>query len=133
MSEVVELPTDSNYPAPDGSEVRLLPNVAGGGLTHFRLPAGRVSRAVKHATVEEIWFLLAGTGEIWLSDRSQPFPLMVGRAFTIPVGVSFQFRNGGKGPAGHRCGHDAAMAGAGRGDRRRRLWPTTTVGSDSDR
>jgi len=33
-------------------------------MAHFHLPAGQVSRAVRHRTVEEIWFVLSGRGEM---------------------------------------------------------------------
>jgi hypothetical protein len=33
-----QLPTDYDYLAPDGSEIRLLPEVGGEGLAHCTLP-----------------------------------------------------------------------------------------------
>ena len=51
--------------APDGTAVRLLLSLAGGSMAHFELPAGAVSHAVTHRTVEEIWFVLSGRGRIW--------------------------------------------------------------------
>jgi len=53
--------------APDGMEVRILPAVDGGSMAHFRMPAGLTGRAVKHRTVEELWYVLAGSGEMWLA------------------------------------------------------------------
>jgi mannose-6-phosphate isomerase-like protein (cupin superfamily) len=80
--------------APDGTAVRLLLSLAGGSMAHFELSAGAVSHAVTHRTVEEIWFVLRGTGSIWRSqggveriDRLSP-----GTALTIPLGTAFQFR-----------------------------------------
>jgi hypothetical protein len=49
------LPDAYDVLAPDGSEVRILLALAGGSMAHFSLPAGKVSRAVRHMTVEEIW------------------------------------------------------------------------------
>lgn len=49
------LPRDFDVLAPDGSEVRILLALAGGSMSHFLLPPGQVSRAVRHRTVEEIW------------------------------------------------------------------------------
>ncbi len=46
--------------APDGSEVRLLATTARGSMAHFRLPAGAVSKAVAHRTVEEVWYFTGG-------------------------------------------------------------------------
>ena len=63
-------------------------------MAHFRLPPGQVSRAVRHRTVEEIWYILSGTGEMWRGTcGDQSFAtLSPGVCLTIPVGVIFQFR-----------------------------------------
>jgi mannose-6-phosphate isomerase-like protein (cupin superfamily) len=80
--------------APDGSDVRLLPRLAGGSMAHFELGPGRTSVAVVHRTVEEIWFFLAGRGEMWLADgeRDEVVAVEPGVSLTIPVGTRFQFR-----------------------------------------
>ena len=59
------LPERPSEGAPDGSDVRIRLRLPGGGMAHFALGAGQVSRAVRHRTVEEIWYVLAGAGEIW--------------------------------------------------------------------
>jgi len=53
-----------------------------------------VSRASRHRTVGEIWYILEGGGEIWRWDRvrEEVTPLALGLCLTIPVGASFQFR-----------------------------------------
>jgi mannose-6-phosphate isomerase-like protein (cupin superfamily) len=58
------------------------------------LPAGRTTLAVRHRTVEEIWFFLGGTGEVWRRDASGEEVVGVGpnTSLTIPLGVEFQFR-----------------------------------------
>lgn len=88
------LPQDYDVLAPDGSEVRVLLMRPGGSMAHFRLPAGQVSRAVRHRTVEEIWYVTAGTGEMWRgAGCDQSFAtLSAGVCLTIPMGVAFQFR-----------------------------------------
>ena len=88
------LPHDYDVLAPDGSEVRILLARRGGSMAHFRLPPGQVSRAVRHRTVEEIWYILSGTGEMWRGAcGDQSFAtLSPGVCLTIPVGVIFQFR-----------------------------------------
>ena len=80
--------------APDGTAVRLLPSLAGGSMAHFELPAGAVSHAVTHRTVEEIWYVLSGRGTLWRrSTETERFePIGPGIAVTIPLGVAFQFR-----------------------------------------
>lgn len=94
------LPTHYDYLAPDGSEIRLLPSMKGGGLCECVLPPGGVSKAVKHKQVEEIWYFLEGEGRVWRKSGSeeQEVPVEKGVALTIPPEVSFQFRNTGAGP-----------------------------------
>jgi mannose-6-phosphate isomerase-like protein (cupin superfamily) len=86
--------------APDGSEVRILLSAQGGSMAHFRLPAGQVSRAVRHRTVDEIWYVLSGQGEMWRSIGGQDdiAILAPGTCLTIEAGVTFQFRAGGAEP-----------------------------------
>ena len=80
--------------APDGSEIRLLLATGRASVCHCTLPAGRTTLAVRHRTVEEIWFFLGGTGEVWRRDGSGEEVLGVGpgTSLTIPLGVEFQFR-----------------------------------------
>jgi mannose-6-phosphate isomerase-like protein (cupin superfamily) len=94
------LPGASDVLAPDGAEVRILLSLAGGSMAHFLLPAGQVSRAVRHRTVEEIWYILSGSGDMWRSNDGdeQASPLSAGTCLTIPVGTSFQFRSTGAEP-----------------------------------
>jgi mannose-6-phosphate isomerase-like protein (cupin superfamily) len=80
--------------APDGSEVRVLLALTGGSMAYFQLAAGRIARAVRHKTVEEIWYFLSGRGEMWRSDGTHEatIPVSAGVCVTIPVGTTFQFR-----------------------------------------
>src|SRR5580704_5420746 len=83
--------------APDGTAVRLLLSLAGGSLAHFELPAGAVSHAVSHRTVEEIWYVVSGKGSIWRRQEGveRIEALAPGTALTIPLGTAFQFRADG--------------------------------------
>jgi mannose-6-phosphate isomerase-like protein (cupin superfamily) len=92
--ETVPLPARPDATAPDGSDVRLLPGLAGGGMAHFQLAAGRTSAAVVHRTVEELWFFVGGLGEMWRrqGDREEVVTVAPGVAVSIPVGTRFQFR-----------------------------------------
>ncbi len=84
--------------APDGSEIRFLPQVAGGSMVHCTLPPGSVSLAVTHRTVDELWYVLAGEGELWRRQgaREEIVPLRPHTAHSIPLGTHFQFRNPGR-------------------------------------
>jgi mannose-6-phosphate isomerase-like protein (cupin superfamily) len=79
--------------APDGTAARVLLSLAGGSMAHFELPAGAVSHAVTHRTVEEIWFVLSGRGSIWRRQGGleRIDPLAPGTSLTIPLGTAFQF------------------------------------------
>ena len=86
--------------APDGSVVRPLLALSGGSMSHFELAAGRVSSAVTHRTVEEIWFVVAGRGEMWRrqGEREETVPLEPGVCLTIPLGTRFQLRASAREP-----------------------------------
>jgi mannose-6-phosphate isomerase-like protein (cupin superfamily) len=86
--------------APDGSEVRILCRTAGGSMAHFSLPPGAVSRPVAHRTVEEVWYVLSGLGQMWrrLGGREEIVGLAPGVSISIPVGTAFQFRCDGDVP-----------------------------------
>jgi mannose-6-phosphate isomerase-like protein (cupin superfamily) len=90
----LDLAEDYDYLAPDGSEIRLLTEVEAGGLAHCTLPAGRTSAPVRHRTVEEIWYVLSGLGEMWrgTDGDEEVVRLHERRAVTIPTGIAFQFR-----------------------------------------
>jgi mannose-6-phosphate isomerase-like protein (cupin superfamily) len=88
------LPAARDAVAPDGSDVRILLRLDAGGMAHFELAPGRTSKAVTHRTVEEIWFVLSGAGEMWRKQgvREEIVPLQSGVCLTIPLGTHFQFR-----------------------------------------
>ena len=99
--------------APDGSEIRPLIDrrhlVQRASLCEVTLPAGQVSRPMRHQTVEEIWYVLEGRGRVWRSHPTSAFQsggqpqetpegiveetvvVGPGDALTIPTGWSFQF------------------------------------------
>ncbi|MER6299508.1 cupin domain-containing protein [Kitasatospora sp. NPDC001539] len=87
--------------APDGAEVRPLLVLDGqGSLAAFHLAPGQVTRAVSHATVQELWQVTAGSGELWRRQdgREQTVRLVPGTAVSIPLGTAFQFRADADGP-----------------------------------
>ena len=88
--------------APDGSEIRLLIDerhqARGASMVEVVLPAGQVSKPVYHRTVEEIWYILGGNGQVWRCPPGTdspadvvPMPVSSGDALVIPTGWSFQF------------------------------------------
>jgi mannose-6-phosphate isomerase-like protein (cupin superfamily) len=98
--EVRRLRESRDVVAPDGSDVRVLLGLAGGGMAHFELGAGETSVAVVHRTVEEIWYFLSGRGEMWraLGEDETRVEVGPGVCITIPVGTRFQFRSLGLEP-----------------------------------
>jgi mannose-6-phosphate isomerase-like protein (cupin superfamily) len=100
MSADKTLPKDYDVLAPDGSEVRILASTSRGSMAHFTLPPGQVSLTVAHHTVEEIWYIISGTGQMWRknSDGETIVDLSTGLSLTIPVATHFQFRNDGVEP-----------------------------------
>jgi len=111
----MRLPAVRDVVAPDGSDVRILLRLAGGSMAHFELAGGHTSRAVVHRTVDEIWYVLSGRGEMWRSQaegegargrpggqgregEEQTTALEAGTCLSIPAGTRFQFRSLGDGP-----------------------------------
>jgi mannose-6-phosphate isomerase-like protein (cupin superfamily) len=86
--------------APDSSEIRLLVGTTRGSLVHGTLPAGRVSLAIAHRTVEEVWYVTEGRGQVWRKQGGHETVVDVepGTALTIPIGAHFQFRATGPEP-----------------------------------
>ena len=64
------------------------------------LPAREVSRPVYHRSVEEIWYILEGTGHVWRCspdadvESVEPLAVSAGDALVIPTGWRFQFAAG---------------------------------------
>ena len=118
---------DPDAIAPDGSEIRLLSETSRGSLVHCSLNPGEVSVAVAHRTVEEVWYFLEGTGQVWRrhGDNERVVDVSPGASLSIPVGAHFQFRTTGDRPLRFVIvtmppwpGHDEAYPVEG-------YWPTT--------
>jgi mannose-6-phosphate isomerase-like protein (cupin superfamily) len=86
--------------APDTSETRLLVRTTRGSLAHGTLPPGRVSLATTHRTIEEVWYVTEGRGQVWRKqgDHEAVVDVEPGTALTIPTGTHFQFRATGPEP-----------------------------------
>ena len=98
--ETKPLPATSDAVAPDGSDVRVLLATTRGSLAHFELAPDETSVAVRHRSVEEIWYFLRGRGEMWrrFGGHEQTVEVRPGLCVTIPVGTMFQFRAGAEEP-----------------------------------
>ena len=90
----LRLPLERSVVAPDGSDLRILLGLAAGGMAHFELAAGQTAGAVTHRTVEEIWYVLSGSGEMWRKqgEREETVALAPGVCLSIPLGTHFQLR-----------------------------------------
>ncbi len=83
--------------APDGSEIyfRVL-DAQRASLVEVVLGPGRTSRPIRHRTVEEIWYFMGGSGEVWRRSPDRTVDeirhVEIGSTVTIPTGWAFQFR-----------------------------------------
>jgi mannose-6-phosphate isomerase-like protein (cupin superfamily) len=98
--ETGDLQFERDYLAPDGSEIRLLPTLTGGGFSHCTLPGAATSQPIKHSTVDEIWYILEGTGQVWRreADEQEIIDVRPNVCLSIASGTSFQFRAEEHGP-----------------------------------
>jgi len=94
--------------APDGSDVyfRVL-DADRASVVEVVLAPGRTSRPVRHRTVEEIWYFLEGTGDVWLrspdATASETRSVAPGDIVVVRTGWAFQFRASGAGPLRFLC------------------------------
>jgi mannose-6-phosphate isomerase-like protein (cupin superfamily) len=104
MKEIA-LPDMPDGKSPAGADVRLLQDSDAGNMIHGTVPPGQTNRAVVHATVSELWYILEGHGEIWRKDHQQEriTTLVPGVSIDIPVGTAFQYRNVGTAPLKFIC------------------------------
>ena len=69
-------------------------------MAHGTLAVGQTSIAVTHRTVDEMWFVVGGSAELWrmLGDEELTVTVTVGDALTIQLGAAFQYRTMGDAP-----------------------------------
>jgi mannose-6-phosphate isomerase-like protein (cupin superfamily) len=92
MVKSVAIPDTPDTIAPDGSLIGLLAAGERGSMIHCTLPPEGVTRAVRHRSVEELWFVLAGSGVLAVGDEQ--LTLRRGVTVAIPPATVFQFRAG---------------------------------------
>ena len=94
------LPKGHDTLAPDGSEIRLMSATSRGSMVHCTLNPGEVSLPVAHRTVDEVWYFLEGTGQLWrkYGDEERVVDVAPGVSLSIPVGAHFQFKTTGDRP-----------------------------------
>jgi mannose-6-phosphate isomerase-like protein (cupin superfamily) len=116
MFTTLALPATPTVTAPDGSDVRVLVGL-GRGAWRISSWRGRCSAAVRHRTVEKLWYVVSGEAEMWRSQdgREEVATLRPGTSLSIPLGTSFQFRATGSTPFAAVRRHHAPVAGHGRG------------------
>jgi mannose-6-phosphate isomerase-like protein (cupin superfamily) len=89
------LTEDPDSSSPDGrAEIRYILDSKGGDLTHAVCPAGEVAPTHELPELDEAYFVLGGSGEIW--RRHQKWEgitaLRPGRFVWMPRGTQFQYR-----------------------------------------
>jgi mannose-6-phosphate isomerase-like protein (cupin superfamily) len=101
---------DRDAVAPDGSDIRLLIGKGEGAtqasLCEVTIDGGLVSRPVAHRTVEEIWYVIEGRGQVWREapeTTEEPLDVRPGDALVIPTGWQFQFKASESGPLRFLC------------------------------
>lgn len=68
-------------------------------LGELALAAGQHTAAVSHRTVEQLWYVAAGSGELWRTSAGERRldELRPGTCVHVPPGVPFQLRAGAQG------------------------------------
>lgn len=91
----IALPDEFDTTSPAGAKVCLLVGNETGGMIHSTVPPFQTNRAVIHSTVDELWFVLEGHGEIWRDngEESSVTSLTPGVSIELRKGTKFQYRN----------------------------------------
>lgn len=80
--------------APDGLCVAPLLSLKGGSMAVFEAAPGMSGRAVAHVSVDEIWYVLEGRGEMWRArDADESITALApGVCVAVSAGTRFQVR-----------------------------------------
>ena len=99
LFQTVQMPVPSE-PAPDGSRIYPLMRTRQASVGIIELRPNQVTAPVRHQTIEEFWYVLEGTGQLWreLDTEEETVELNTGSCVNIPTGAAFQFRSDGERP-----------------------------------
>jgi mannose-6-phosphate isomerase-like protein (cupin superfamily) len=99
-------------------------------MAHFKLPAGHTSVAVAHHSVEELWYIVSGRGQMWRKSGAEEsiVELVPGLSLAILPGTHFQFRNTGLKPLEVIGVTVPAWPGAEEAYQVPRKWPVSSPG-----
>ena len=111
--DYTELAKEYDTLAPDGSEIRLLSTTSRGSMVHCTLNPGETSAAVAHRTVEEVWYFLEGTGQVWRrkGDEERVVDVAPGREPLDSRRRPLSIQNNGRPSAAICNSYNAAVAG----------------------
>lgn len=92
--QTISLAQVSPVESPGGAEIRELPDFPAGRLSHATLAGDRVSEAAVLNGAVEIFYVLEGSGSLWLMHQhsQQVVELVPDRGVVIPADVQFQYR-----------------------------------------
>jgi mannose-6-phosphate isomerase-like protein (cupin superfamily) len=111
--------------ATDSSELTVLARTGRASMAHAMLPVGATSNAVVHRTVDEIWFIVGGTAQVWRCNAGEESVETVasGASFAIPCGTKFQYRTVGDEPFRFVMATIPAWPGDGEAVQVEGVWP----------
>lgn len=97
--EIVNLSSVTPFRTKDGSEIRELlahrnSSIKNQSLAEARLPAGATTTLHYHPVTEEIYYILEGSGVMWIGESQRN--VVPGDAIAIPPGAPHQIRNVGE-------------------------------------
>jgi mannose-6-phosphate isomerase-like protein (cupin superfamily) len=93
--KTVRLDTADAGRSPLGAFIRYLADGPHGNMIHSTVPPGMVGRAAHFRTIDEYWFVLSGSGEVWrrAQDGNETITeLEPGTCVDLPLGTTFQYR-----------------------------------------
>ena len=93
--KTIQMPSEMDVRASDGSEIRLLVTLKEASFCHCTLPPQRTSLAGMHNPLEEVWYCTHRQGQVWRKWQDDELEVDVYPAgcLTIQAPTHFQFRS----------------------------------------